>query len=388
MKKLLILCSSIYVKNQFFYKHSINLQYGKDRVEQYIEGFKSLSENKVYNFFDTSLLIDNTTNKIVDSKILKNIPVNIIKKLKKNNNKGLYNKGAGVIESLLTVKEIISKHDRVFYFEPKLNLQDISIVEKYFENKKNIFYTFENDNQVKSGYFWSSSVDLVEFIGSINLDKMIKGKINLENYCMIFILKEIQRLLKVIAHCGKILEIMNGSNIRSSYKENNFEIEFERICNKFKPVSILEIGLLDGYSLELFEKYTLKSTQIKGVDIFEDYKFKNADKDYLIQKFINYKNVTIENGDFFTYYKKKEEYDLIHIDISNDGDIYKFAIENYLNLAKKALLLEGGSEDRDKVEWMIKYNKTPINKYLKKISSNIDFKIIEKFPSMTIISTQ
>ena len=86
--------------------------------------------------------------------------------------------------------------------------------------------------------------------------------------------------------------------------------------------------------------------------------------------------------------KKKEEYDLIHIDISNDGDIYKFAIENYLNLAKKALLLEGGSEDRDKVEWMIKYNKTPINKYLKKISSDLDFKIIEKFPSMTIISTQ
>ena len=194
--------------------------------------------------------------------------------------------------------------------------------------------------------------------------------------------------MKAIAHCGKILEIMNGSNIRSSYKENNFEIEFERICNKFRPVSILEIGLLDGYSLELFEKYTLKSTQIKGVDIFEDYKFKNADKDYLIQKFINYKNVTIENGDFFTYYKKKEEYDLIHIDISNDGDIYKFAIENYLNLANKALLLEGGSQDRDKVEWMIKYNKTPINKYLKKISSDLDFKIIEKFPSMTIISTQ
>ena len=189
MKKLLILCSSIYVKKPIFYKHSINLQYGKDRVEQYIEGFKSLSENKVYNFFDTSLLIDNTTNKIVDSKILKNIPVNIIKKLNKNNNKGLYNKGAGVIESLLTVKEIISKHDRVFYFEPKLNLQDISIVEKYFENKKNIFYTFENDNQVKSGYFWSSAVDLVEFIGSINLDKMIKEKRNLEKLLYDFYIK-------------------------------------------------------------------------------------------------------------------------------------------------------------------------------------------------------
>lgn len=189
MKKLLILCSSIYVKKPIFYKHSINLQYGKDRVEQYIEGFKSLSEKKVYNFFDSSLIIDNTTNKIVDSNILKNIPENINKKLKKNNNKGLYNKGAGVIESLLTAKEIILKHDRVFYFEPKLNLQDISILEKYFENKKNIFYTFENDNQVKSGYFWSSAVDLVEFIDSINLDKMIKEKINLEKLLYDFYIK-------------------------------------------------------------------------------------------------------------------------------------------------------------------------------------------------------
>ena len=180
MKKLLILCSSIYVKKPIFHKHSINLQYGKDRVGQYIEGFKSLSENKVYNFFDSSLIIDNTTNRIVDSNILKYIPENIIKKLEKNNNKGLYNKGAGVIESLLTAKEIISKYDRVFYFEPKLNLQDPSIIEKYYENKKNIFYTFENDHQVKSGYFWSSAVDLVEFIGSIDLDKMIKEKINLE----------------------------------------------------------------------------------------------------------------------------------------------------------------------------------------------------------------
>jgi len=189
MKKLLILCSSIYIKKPIFYKHSINLQYGKDRVEQYIEGFKSLSEKKVYNFFDSSLIIDNTTNKIVDSNILKNIPENINKKLKKNNNKGLYNKGAGVIESLLTSKEIILKHDRVFYFEPKLNLQDISIVEKYFENKKNIFSAAEIDNQVKSGYFWSSAVDLVEFIGSINLDKMIKENINLEKLLYDFYIK-------------------------------------------------------------------------------------------------------------------------------------------------------------------------------------------------------
>jgi len=189
MKKLLILCSSIYIKKPIFYKHSIKLQYGKERVEQYVQGFKSLNENKIYNFFDSSLIVDNTTEKIEDSNILKHIPEDIIKKLSKNNDKGLYNKGAGVIESLLSSKEIISKFDRVFYFEPKLNLQDKSIVTKFSQKNKNIFYTFENDHQVKSGYFWSSAIDLVEFIDSINLDKMIKEKINLEKLLYDFYIK-------------------------------------------------------------------------------------------------------------------------------------------------------------------------------------------------------
>ena len=48
--------------------------------------------------------------------------------------------------------------------------------------------------------------------------------------------------------------------------------------------------------------------------------------------------------------------------------------------------MEGGSKERDNVEWIIKYNKKPINPYLMSIEENYKIEIIEKFPSLTIIS--
>lgn len=50
------------------------------------------------------------------------------------------------------------------------------------------------------------------------------------------------------------------------------------------------------------------------------------------------------------------------------------------------MLLEGGSEERDNVEWMVKYNKRKINPYLKSISDKYDITIIDRFPSLTIIN--
>ena len=78
-------------------------------------------------------------------------------------------------------------------------------------------------------------------------------------------------------------------------------------------------------------------------------------------------------------------FDLVHIDISNDGDIYEFAIKNYFPITNKALVLEGGSEERDSVDWMSKYNKRKINPYLQKISTSYSIETINKFPSLTII---
>jgi hypothetical protein len=49
------------------------------------------------------------------------------------------------------------------------------------------------------------------------------------------------------------------------------------------------------------------------------------------------------------------------------------------------MILEGGSDERDNVEWMIKYNKPKINPVVEKYSYEYKIKIIKKFPSITII---
>ena len=56
-----------------------------------------------------------------------------------------------------------------------------------------------------------------------------------------------------------------------------------------------------------------------------------------------------------------------------------------LSKTNKLLMLEGGSKDRDKVDWMINFTKRPINPYLEKISNNLNVEIIQKYPSMTLI---
>ena len=172
---------------------------------------------------------------------------------------------------------------------------------------------------------------------------------------------------------------------RSSYKINNFKTHIKKICRELKPKSLLEIGLLDGYSLKAFTDCLPESAKIVGIDIFEKYEFKNAEFEALIHKFKKYHNVSIEYGNFYEYYFKQLNFDLIHIDISNDADVYSFSIENYLPLCNKALLLEGGSVERDNVDWMIKYNKKPINKYLNEINKKFDIEVIQPFPSLTVI---
>jgi predicted O-methyltransferase YrrM len=179
--------------------------------------------------------------------------------------------------------------------------------------------------------------------------------------------------------------------MRTSY--NNINLTYGDLLNSItlvkSPKKIVEIGILDGYSLECFTKNSNKDTQIYAYDLFEDFNGNHSNKNELISKFSKFSNVKIEHGNFYELNNIIEtNIDIIHIDIANNGDVFEYAIQNYLpKLSENGIiLLEGGSIERDNVEWMNKYNKPHINPVIQKyIKNNLNIQVFGSFPSITII---
>lgn len=178
--------------------------------------------------------------------------------------------------------------------------------------------------------------------------------------------------------------------MNSSYNNKiNFGDIISAITFLKKPKTIVECGILEGYSLDKFIWNSDTDTQIHAYDIFDKFNGNHAIKDKIIKQFNKYDNVNINYGDFYDVYEKYEDksIDILHIDIANNGDVYEFMFQNYVDKLKDdgIILMEGGSFQRDYIEWMIKYNKPQINPVLNKYSDKFYIKTIGEIPSITII---
>ena len=183
--------------------------------------------------------------------------------------------------------------------------------------------------------------------------------------------------------------VSNRTGVRSSYKNSlDFSDIFKTILFLRNPARIVEFGILDGFSLSSFARNAPVTCRIEAYDLFEDFNGKHSDYT-IVEKFKTYPNIEIKKGDFYKLVDNFEDgsLDIIHIDIANDGDTYEFAIANYLGKLSKngVMILEGGSEERDKVDWMIKYSKPKIRKVLEKYADRYNVITLDKFPSMTLI---
>jgi len=183
--------------------------------------------------------------------------------------------------------------------------------------------------------------------------------------------------------------------IRSSYKNKDIDYGklIETVTYSINPKNILEIGILDGYSLESFQKGSSKNTVIKAFDIFDDFNGNHSNEREIKELFKQHKNVEIGYGDFFKLHEDNttklldNSIDIIHIDIANNGDTYDYAIKHYMPKLSPdgIMILEGGSEERDEVSWMVKYNKPKIQPILQKYNELYNIKIIGTLPSITLI---
>lgn len=160
-------------------------------------------------------------------------------------------------------------------------------------------------------------------------------------------------------------------DIESSYKKNDIGRSLYESVIKHKPEIIIDFGVLNGYStlalaqglrdlgrgivigLDLFEKYAYnKSTILNTKQTIKNEAIRIGFNDY-------YRYIQLYNQHFYYWLSSPTYFDMLHLDISNTGTILKEVYATFKG-SKSTILCEGGSQERDNVEWMLKYKAEPI----------------------------
>lgn len=176
--------------------------------------------------------------------------------------------------------------------------------------------------------------------------------------------------------------------MRSSYMPNHIGRDIMATVEKVKPKTVVEFGVLDGYSTywilkSLQNQWGVESNaKLYSYDLWSEYKYNHGQLE-IVKNVIGsidiYNQVSLNYGNFYDWIKSPPEVDLVHLDISNDGDIVEHAISNLPS--GTVLLFEGGSEERDNIDWMKKYQRRPIR------SIKYEYTVLNNnFPSLSIVT--
>lgn len=192
-KIVILLNTSIYIPRDFkkiknfifkYKKRSSikksNIQWGIQRIQQYSLGIERLKELEIFNLYENIIFTDNTLGKkiLLPRKIKRTLPRNTQYILRRKNNLGKYNKGAGLVENLKFCLDSLNNYDYMIYFEPRLYALNNKFFKRFLKSPGNVFY--KNKNDFKSGYFGVSIIDFTNFIKSLDTDLMIQNSLTIE----------------------------------------------------------------------------------------------------------------------------------------------------------------------------------------------------------------
>jgi predicted O-methyltransferase YrrM len=177
-------------------------------------------------------------------------------------------------------------------------------------------------------------------------------------------------------------------SIESSFQQNDLGQTLYNIVLEKKPKKIVEWGTLYGYSAVAMAMALdeLGEGHITAYDLFEDYPFKHSSMEQTQSNIDQHgvsKYITLERGDFSDWIMNPEPFDLLYVDISNNGDtiarLYAGVKERIASGA--TVLFEGGSAEHDEIEWMVKYG------FRKIADSGVPYQLLDaRFPSISIIT--
>ena len=188
--------------------------------------------------------------------------------------------------------------------------------------------------------------------------------------------------------------------MRSSYIQNNYGAILQSNVFAFLPHICVEFGILDGYSTLHIAK-AVKDLNAFGhgghvyaYDLWDDYPFNHGninDVNAMLAREEVDEYVSIFSGDIWETVKEYKDTSicLLHVDISNDGDILRRVIELWHEKLTYGgvLLFEGGSIERDNVPWMLESKRKSIRDEIrenKTINKKYIYGTYDQFPSLSI----
>jgi len=174
--------------------------------------------------------------------------------------------------------------------------------------------------------------------------------------------------------------------ITSSYSKNNLGKTLYETILELKPLKVIEFGCLYGYStvsIALALKQ-LGRGKIYCYDLWESYEYKHTTLEETKRNLENHdlsEYVEFKHQDYYEWLREPEPFDLLHLDISNTGDTIAKTYEAVPN--GSTVIFEGGSKQRDDVEWMKTYKYTPINS----VKEKVGYKVLNSnWPSISIFT--
>jgi len=182
-----------------------------NRLKRIIKGVEKFLEKK----YDHDIIfVDNTIPKEKEiNKDLKNLLIDnnikIVHDFK--NHYGGKNKGAGLIESWLFIKNILENYDYILYFEPRLYLENFDFINNFLEKPRNLFVYGAGNNHFFTGLFSIQSSLLINYISNFKQ------------------VKDYNRLSSIEYHIFKYIK--NNSQYETLEKAN--VIWHDKVANKF-----------------------------------------------------------------------------------------------------------------------------------------------------------
>lgn len=176
----------------------------------------------------------------------------------------------------------------------------------------------------------------------------------------------------------------------SSYEHNNYGVIFYGLMRVYQPEKVVELGNKAGYSAYHMAR-GLKANgkgSIDCYDLWEKYEYNSVPKATAEANLKKYGDiVNLKLSDALGVENKYKSVDILHIDLGNDGELLDNLVPKWLPKVQQLIIIEGGSAERDKVEWMVKYKKQSIADWLKEFcpKNNLQRLTIKPFPSLTMI---